>query len=74
MTIQKPTNLLDRVQILLKGTSVGRVADAWSAGVALYALLNGAFPFARNEDNCENEVLRQPSNMQMHAFRLDDVP
>ena len=45
------------MQILLKGTYVGRIADAWSAGVALYALLNGSFPFARAEDNCENEVI-----------------
>ena len=50
-------DLVNRAQILLKGTYVGRLADAWSAGVALYALLNGAFPFARAEDNCENEVL-----------------
>ncbi len=57
-----------RLQILLKGTYVGRIADAWSAGVALYALLNGAFPFARIEDNFENEVILQPSSMHMHTF------
>ena len=49
------------MQILLKDTYVGRIADAWSAGVALYAMLNGSFPFARVEDNCENEVLSDHS-------------
>ena len=47
---------MSQLQILLKDTYVGRMADAWSSGVALYAMLNGCFPFARAEDNCEHEV------------------
>ena len=56
----RETRLQRCVQILMSGKHVtydGRIADAWSAGVVLYALLNGAFPFTRN-DQALNHVRR----------------
>ena len=50
---------LNDAQVLTNGKNTsydGTIADAWSAGVVLHALLNGAFPFARN-DGALNQVL-----------------